>query len=35
MLEIWLAVGRGDSDNYLIVITTYMALVIRVFTNNN
>lgn len=35
MLETGLILGRGDSDNYLIVITTYMSPIIRVFTNNN
>lgn len=34
MLETGLTLGRGDSDNHLII-TTYMAPIVRVFTNNN
>lgn len=35
MLKTVLTLGRGDSDNHLIVITTYMAPIIRVYANNN
>lgn len=35
MLETELTLGRGDSDNHLIIITTYMAPIVRVFTNNS
>lgn len=35
MLEIGLTLGRGDSDNHLIIITAFMAPIIRVFTNNH
>lgn len=35
MLEIGLTLGRGDSDSHLGVITTYMAPIIRVFTNKS
>lgn len=31
MLETGLILGRGDSDNYLIVITTYMSPIMSIY----